>query len=364
MKLTENEKKAAKAFARLGGLKGGKARAEALTPEERSEIARVAAEKRWKKEATPSTKLPKEEYTGILKIGDKEIPCAVLDNGLRVLSSWGVSQAMGSRKKGANRPTEARHENTPQLPPFLAAANIKAFLSHELLNPLISPIQYKPKRGRMAWGYEAPLLPRICEVILDADKAEVLLPRQQYLVDTAELLIRAFAHVGIIALVDEATGYQADRDREELQKILAAYISRDLLPWARRFPHEFYQEMFRLNGWQYSPLTSKGPRGPRLAGKFTKQIVYDKLPPGVVDELSRKNPVVTNWRRRYRHHQFLTEDIGHPHLEKQVAVVTALMRVSENWREFERILEKAMPSYDKVTQGELPYVDVQEKTER
>lgn len=34
---------------RLGGLKGGKARREKLTPEERSEIARKAAEARWKK---------------------------------------------------------------------------------------------------------------------------------------------------------------------------------------------------------------------------------------------------------------------------------------------------------------------------
>jgi hypothetical protein len=32
---------------RLGGLKGGKARAEKLSPERRSEIARNAAAKRW-----------------------------------------------------------------------------------------------------------------------------------------------------------------------------------------------------------------------------------------------------------------------------------------------------------------------------
>lgn len=38
-----------KAAARKGGLKGGKARAKALTPKQRSEIAQVAAEARWKK---------------------------------------------------------------------------------------------------------------------------------------------------------------------------------------------------------------------------------------------------------------------------------------------------------------------------
>ncbi len=37
------------ALGRLGGLKGGKARADKLTPEERKEIARKAAQARWSK---------------------------------------------------------------------------------------------------------------------------------------------------------------------------------------------------------------------------------------------------------------------------------------------------------------------------
>lgn len=41
--------KAAQELGRLGGLKGGKARAEKLTPEERKEIAKKAAKVRWKK---------------------------------------------------------------------------------------------------------------------------------------------------------------------------------------------------------------------------------------------------------------------------------------------------------------------------
>jgi len=43
----DEKKKAAIESGRLGGLKGGKARAEKLTPEERSEIAKKAAESRW-----------------------------------------------------------------------------------------------------------------------------------------------------------------------------------------------------------------------------------------------------------------------------------------------------------------------------
>lgn len=40
---------AAVTLGRLGGLKGGKARSEKLTPEQRKEIAQIAAQARWKK---------------------------------------------------------------------------------------------------------------------------------------------------------------------------------------------------------------------------------------------------------------------------------------------------------------------------
>lgn len=40
---------AAVELGRLGGLKGGKVRAERLTPEQRTEIAKKAAQARWKK---------------------------------------------------------------------------------------------------------------------------------------------------------------------------------------------------------------------------------------------------------------------------------------------------------------------------
>ena len=46
----ESEEDIPKEHARKGGLVGGNARAKVLTPEERSKIARLAAEVRWKKQ--------------------------------------------------------------------------------------------------------------------------------------------------------------------------------------------------------------------------------------------------------------------------------------------------------------------------
>ena len=44
--------------------------------------------------------------------------------------------------------------------------------------------------------------------------------------------------------------------------------------------------MFRLRGWQFDPIDykSKGPHGPRYAGKLTRELIYKQLPKGVLEE--------------------------------------------------------------------------------
>ena len=153
--------------------------------------------------------------------------------------------------------------------------------------------------------------------------------------------MRALADVGIIALVDEATGYQKVRARDELQKILAAYIAPELLPWSKRFPDSFYEELHKVRGWKYEP--GSNARNAYI-GKLTNALIYEQLPKGVLEELKAKNPRDPSKRRRRRlHHQFLTPEIGHPHLEKQIVSVTTLLRISDNWAQFTRHFRKAFP---------------------
>ena len=184
------------------------------------------------------------------------------------------------------------------------------------------------------------MLPMICEAILDAQKAGALKANQKHLADMADLLIRGFARVGVIALVDEATGYQEDRARDELNKILEAYISKELLPWTKRFPDEYFKQVCRLHGWEYREGSFKSPR---YLGKVINRTVYEPMPPGVLNELKRLNPPNESGYRRYRHHQFLTPDTGHPHLDKQIVAVTTLLRISEDKEQFWRNFEKAFP---------------------
>ena len=216
------------------------------------------------------------------------------------------------------------------------------YISDRLAETLANPIRFvRPGRGgKTAIGYEATLLVDICNMVLQARKEGQLPEKDMALADRCEILMMGFATVGIIALVDEATGYQEERARDALHQILEAYIAKELLPWAKRFPDEFYKEIFRLWEWQYNPDSVK--RTP-FVGKLTENIVYKRLPPGVLEELKRLNPKNEKGRRKHKHHQILTENIGNPHLEKHIVAVVALMRASKDWKMFEELLQRAFP---------------------
>lgn len=285
-------------------------------------------------------RIPKAEHEGTIKIGNLEIACAVLEDGTRVLSEREVTKTLGGKRGGSHW---IRKRSGAELPVFLSANNLKPFVDSELEMALKDPILYLPKSGgNPGFGVKAESLPMICDVWLKARQAGVLRGRQLPIAAKAEILVRGFAHIGIIALVDEATGFQYLRARTALEFILDKFIAKEFRKWAKRFPDEFYQEMFRLWGWEYKEDTVK--RTP-LAGKLTKDYVYNRLAPGVRAELEKKNPKDVRGRRKQKHHQWLTEDVGDPRLREHLASVIALMRASDNKELFQKMLDKALPRY-------------------
>lgn len=307
--------------------KGGRARAAKLTPKQRSTAAREAAEARWGHS-------PVATHVGELIIGDARLECAVLDDGTRVLNQGTILTALGRAS------TMGRRETTQGRPPFLSAANLNPFVSRELRSGW-DPVEYKlPGQTVKSVGYRAEILPLICEVYADAVSEGVLLPSQRAAARAAHVLYRGLARVGIIALVDEATGYEEVRARQELQKILEAYVQAEFRPWVRTFPDEFFKEIYRLQGWEFKPGTSR--RTPQV-GKLIKHYIYEQLPDGVIEELERLNPTNDKGRRSRKHHQFLTEGTGNAHLDRQISTVTTLMRIANNQAEFEDLFERAFP---------------------
>lgn len=285
-------------------------------------------------------KTPKATYGSPerpLRIGGKDIQCYVLDDETRVITQASFLEALGRHRK-ANVRKEGGEE---RLPAILQGKAINPFISKDLLEKSI-PVQFITETGSIASGYRAEILPMVCEVYLKARDAGVLPPNQKHVAVQAEILIRALAHVGIIALVDEATGYQYHRTRKSLEEILDKFISKELRKWAKTFPDEFYQEMFRLRGWQYVPLSIARPG---VVGRYTNDLVYERLAPGVLEELKRITPKDNKGRPRHRLFQRLTEDVGHPRLREHLSAVIALMKASIKWDQFYRMIQRALPRY-------------------
>ena len=209
--------------------------------------------------------------------------------------------------------------------------------------------------GVILVGYEATILSKVCNVWLDARNAGALQAQQMDRAHKAELLIRALADVAIIALVDEATGFQEERDRDELHRLLSVYLSEERLAWAKRFPDEFYRQLYRLRGWEWPVGKAKSP----LVGKLTNKIVYERLPEGILEELRNRNPTEQGTgRRKWKNHQFLSEDIGQPDLRDYLLQLVAIMRISLEWRAFLVNLDRAFPQVG--SQMEMRLIDNEE----
>jgi hypothetical protein len=300
-------------------------------------------------------RIPKATHSGELKLGENIlIPCAVLDDGTRVLWQQGFLRAIGRTGRAASG---VQIDGSFHLPIFLRAENLKAFVGLELAEAS-KPIVYRPlisSRGGKSYGYKAELLPQVCNVFLEAHDMRALRPNQLHIYERCKILVRGLAVVGITALVDEATGYQEVRDRLALREILDKYLRKEFAAWAKRFPDEFYMEMFRLRGWQWKGMKVNRPG---VVGHYTKDLVYERLLPDLLIELERLNPKdKKTGQRKHRHHQFFTEDIGHPALAQHIYAVLGLMRASSTWEQFYRMMQRAFPKKD--TTMLLPGIDVE-----
>lgn len=323
-----------------GKAAGGYARAEALTKKERKEIAQKAAAARWA-ESTPVA-----THEGLLRIGALELPVAVLNDGRRVLSGAAMLTALGRPYKGSYKRTE--------LPSFLDAANLKPFISSELRSVLNS-IEYRGKRGVLI-GYVAEMLPLVCDVYLSAREAGAIRGLQAPVAKQAEILVRTLSKVGIAALVDEATGYQSIRPQDALQKYLELLIRKELAAWVKKFPDEFYENIYKLKGWQWPGMTKNRYS---VVAHYTRDLVYERMAPGLLKKLEEKTPKNDKGRRTGLLKDWLSEDVGDPMLAQHLHSLIMFQRLALSsgygWKRFVNMVDQVLPKKD--TTMFLPLTD-------
>ncbi len=318
---------------------GGVARAVALSPEAKTAIARKGAAARWDKEKG----IPQTAYSGKLVIGDLSFPCSVLSDGTRILTQSDFMKGMGMYYSGwvaKNRPAA---DAAADVPHFLSFKSLKPFVDKHLGDLQSIIVKYRTERGSVAHGIKAEIIPKICDVWMDAEEHGSLGARQKQIAAKAKLLMRALAHVGIIALVDEATGFQRDRASDALATILEAFIAKELQPWVRTFPDDFYEQLFRLKGLDFPRDTVKRPQ---YFGHLTNDIVYSRIAPGVLEELKRTTPKTPSGRLKTHLHRRMTPDLGHPKLREHMASVVTAMKLSDDYADFKRKLDRIHPRYN------------------
>lgn len=289
--------------------------------------------------------LPKATHQGQMAIGDLLLDCYVLEDGRRVFHKRGMARALGLRSEGGNA--------------FMKTMQRKG-LGSELPEPLRekinNPLNFKPLTQDLAHGYEADVLADLAKAIVAADKKGLLTKQQHRLAVQAQILLNAFAKVGVVALIDEATGYQQIRDPSALRMLVEQYIEEEKRQWEKQFPDSYYDDLNRLYGSKKLTKTSNGAviqNRPQHFAKFTREYVYQPLENGaVLEELDRINPKVgPNKTRRARFHQHLTEGYGIEKLKRQVQEVQTLMAVSDTVTGFKKLFMKRFPKTG--DQGEL-----------
>ena len=270
-----------------------------------------------------------------LKFGDIEIPCYVLNNGMRVLSGRGIQKAIGAGVSTSGT----------WLQRFVNSDAIKHNLVSGIFEKFNSPISFVRNNAGGSqsdtYGYEATLLVDLCTAIIDAFNARQYNIDKRYF-NSANIILRSVAKVGIIALVDEATGYNKEKNRakDELQKFLAEFINKEASAWVKTFDDVFFEDIYKMRNWTWAKATSK----PSFVGKIINDIVYERIAPLVLEELKNRNPKNDNGNRRYRFHQFLTSEVGRPTLKQHLAILHSFAVASDyNWGRFMYLLDKSHP---------------------
>lgn len=325
--------KAAKALSKRGAAKGGRARANVLTPEERREIAQKASEARWAKqkeetdEQNPSTEvvkaassdlpvpagpdnLPISAFRGTLEMGDLELDCHVLNDGRRVLTASEIVRVL----RGTNSKPSSPQRYFDALPEYTDGMFADRTMHFRI-----------PGRPQLAMGFAATVLIDMCDMYISADENGTLKSNQEGLVAQSWIVMRSCGKVGIEALIDEATGYQEVRQKRALQVKLQAFIADEMQDWVKTFPDEFWEELARLEGIRY-----QARHRPLRWGGYVMKFIYNAIDPDVAKELKKRNP---NPHYKENLHQLL-RDHGKDKLHQQLGGVIAIMRECKDMTEF------------------------------
>jgi hypothetical protein len=291
--------------------------------------------------------LPKATHWGDLTIGASEIPCYVLENGERVFSLKGVVVALMNTEGG-------------QLAEYIKVKSLRQFLPKELIpaeNDTI-PALISFDTGGSAFTKNAIGVPveRFMDICIAYSTAlqessnpnsdVKLTDRQTEIAINANAFLRACAKTGIIALVDEATGYQYDRPVDALQFKLNLFLEEEMRKWEKTFPDELWEQFSRLTNWK-GTIHSR----PKYWGKLVNELVYGYLDKDVYAWLKSNAPKPVG---NQSYHRWLTEQYG---LKKLMEHLWQLIGMASACVTMEQLRRKMGEKYGKIPVQYTLFID-------
>ncbi|HHR6050833.1 TPA: P63C domain-containing protein [Providencia alcalifaciens] len=312
-----------------GKAKGGLARAKSLTKEQRSEIAKKAAAKRWEGKPLKATHKGnfKEQF-------DIDAECYILDDQDKtvVVSKTGLSKLLGIGEHGRD------------IDRLLKTNYMAEFVDPELLMKIEKPLIFQwrstvPKNENegaffdTAHGYDITLIGDVATALIKADMAGALPESRKKSAALAQQLVTASMKLGLKGLGYAIAGY-----RPEVQEVIdafKAFVREEARGYEKEFPDELYEEWYRL--YQLNRPT----RGrPIRFGQLTNSQIYIPLAKskGKILEQIRANRD-ENGKPTDKLHLFLSE-IGVKALRQHIGKLLGVAAMSESKEEYEAGIKK------------------------
>lgn len=261
------------------------------------------------------------KYNGVLKLGRFLVDCYVLDTGERVISLRAVVRAISGSDSSAL-------ENYIGIKPLEQYLNV-----NDIMKGLI---EFKiPGIPNISKGITAERFLDICQAYVNAlDSGFLTTERQNEIAIKCSILLSACAKVGIIALIDEATGYQYIRQPDELELKLKLFIAEEMREWEKTFPDGLWEQFGRLDHWK-EPLHKR----PKWWGKLVMELIYDALDKDVSDHLRENKPTPIHGQN---YHQWLTENYG---LKQLLSHINQIIGIAMTCSDMKELREKVAYHY-------------------
>ncbi len=256
-------------------------------------------------------KIPRAMFSGVLAIGGG-LPCYVLQGGFRVFSTTGLLKSLGFKPKANADEVFKSKQIQPYLPPQVDR-QYKGVL-----------IDFYTDKGTLAKGYDVEGFIEICQAYSRALEEGVLtLSRHLDAANKANAILRACSKIGIIALVDEVTGYQYARAEDELQFKLKLYLSEEMRGWEKTFPDDLWIQFARLTHWSGTPTKNR----PKHWGYFVMELIYRSLDPDVAKYLKENKPEP---KKGQNYHQWFNENYGVKKLREHINRIIGMAQAADS----------------------------------